>query len=261
MAMRSSGSGGLREWIESLIAGQAGAADTVTPYRAPLVACASADDPRFAELQRHIPGHLHPCDLLPGARSVCAFFLPFASKVVRDNARGREAAESWARAYVETNALLDEVCAALVGALRQVGVRAAWRPPTHDFDPVRLVSAWSHKSVAYIAGLGQFGRHHMLITRAGCAGRLGSIVLDALLVPSPPVEGNYCAYDAGCRTCVRRCPVGALTDQGLDRQRCYAQCQVNDARFPEWTADVCGKCVTGPCALRPARSNSEVERT
>ena len=253
--------------VNELIAGRVARAGTVTQYRAPLLAYARADDPRFAGLPRLIPGHLEPRDLLPTARSVCAFFLPFDPAVVESNARGEPASEGWARAYVGTNALLAEICALLVDELGRRGVRAAWEPPTHHFDPVRLVSAWSHKSVAAIAGLGRFGHHHMLITAAGCAGRLGSVVLD---VEAPggaaaPLGGQApggavaplgeqapespCTYDRGCRTCIRRCPVGALTEEGLDRARCYAQCLANDARYPQWLADVCGKCATGPCAI------------
>ena len=247
--MQPSQSAGVAHLISDCVA----TAPTITQYRAPLVAFARADDPRFDELPRLIPGHLHPRDLLPSARSVCAFFLPFAPQIVRSNRRGDLATEEWVRAYVETNALLAEICALLVDELGRRGVRAAWEPPTHNFDPVRLVSAWSHKSVAAIAGLGQFGHHQMLITEAGCAGRLGSVVLDAeaiALVRAPSHdEEKLCTYDQGCRACIRRCPVEALTEEGFDRTRCYAQCLVNDARWPQWTADVCGKCATGSCAM------------
>jgi epoxyqueuosine reductase QueG len=218
-----------------------------------LVAFAQADDPRFDDLSRLIPGHLHPRDLLPNARTVCAFFLPFDPRIVHSNRQGEEASEEWARAYVETNALLADICALLAVELGRHGIQVAWEPPTHNFDPVRLVSAWSHKSVAAIVGLGQFGHHCMLITKAGCAGRLGSIVLDVTVPPSAqdkvPDERSLCTYDQGCRACIGRCPVGALTEEGLDRARCYAQCLANDARFPRWTAEVCGKCATGPCAV------------
>ena len=230
-------------------------ANARTCYRASLLAFVRADDPRFGDLPRYVPGHLHPRDLLPGARAVCAFFLPFDTELMLANRPGKHgdgwASETWARAYVETNALLAEICAGLAESLAHQDIRAAWEPPTHNFDPVRLVSAWSHKSVAAIAGLGHLGRHQMLITKAGCAGRLCSVVLDAdpPLLPGDILRKNPCQYDRGCRVCVRRCPVGALTEAGLDRQRCYARCLENDARFPQWRADVCGKCATGPCAL------------
>ena len=239
--------------IPHLISAWTANADTVTRYRPPLVGYARADDPRFDELAGLVPGHLYPRDLLPEAQGVCVFFLPFAETVVKANEREEWASETWAQAYVETNALLAEICKKLVVELGARGIRAAWEPPTHKFDPVRLVSAWSHKSIGLIAGLGQIGHHHMLITEVGCAGRLGSIVVGGgtKLPPRRDVAGSFCAFDQGCRTCVRRCPVDALTEAGLDRSRCYARCRENDARFPQWRADVCGKCATGPCALRP----------
>lgn len=230
------------------------ATPTYTRYRDPLLAFARADDPGFDQLPGLVPGHLHPRDLLPEARSVCAFFLPFDLEVMLSNQPDKRgsawASETWARAYVETNALLEQICVRLGERLAEKGVRAAWQPPTHNFDPVRLISAWSHKSVAAVARLGVFGHHRMLITRAGCAGRLCSVVLDAEppLLPGDVVRENLCQYEKGCRVCVRRCPAGALTEAGLDRQACYARCLENDARFPQWLADVCGKCATGPCA-------------
>jgi epoxyqueuosine reductase QueG len=250
----------LTQQIRTLIAETVAAAPTRTRYRAPLLAVARADDPQFDELPQLIPGHLHPRDLLPEARSVWAFFLPFDPEIVlanrppssrRKRAGSEWAAETWARAYVETNALLSEICTRLGEALAGQGIRAAWEPPTHNFDPVALISAWSHKSVAAVARLGVFGHHQMLITRAGCAGRLCSIVLDAAppLLPGDVVRERLCQYEAGCRACVRRCPVGALTEEEFDRQTCYARCRGNDARFPRWLADVCGKCATGPCAV------------
>jgi epoxyqueuosine reductase QueG len=244
----------VRDSIVNLISTCVAHADTVTLYRAPLVAFACADDPRFDELAFLVPGHLHPRDLLPGAQSVCAFFVPFDEAIVEANRQGELASEVWARAYVETNALLTDICRTLAKEMPKQGVRVGWEPPTHNFDPVRLVSAWSHKSVAVIAGLGRFGHHHMLITESGCAGRLGSVVLDVHVpeaLDGVPSRDVLCTYDRGCRACIRRCPVGALTEDGLDYQRCYARCLENDACFSQWDADVCGKCATGLCALQP----------
>jgi len=145
----------LASFIEATIQRLVAQAETRTEYRAPLVGFAAADDPRFARL-RHVaePSHLLPADLLPGARSVVSFFLPFAPSVVEANARQREeVAREWAVAYIETNALIARITAHLIEALAQRGIRAAAEPATHNFDPVSLISRWSHKSVAVIAGL------------------------------------------------------------------------------------------------------------
>jgi len=235
-------------------------AGTETRYRQPLVGFADAADPRFLKLRKVAePTHLLPQDLLPEARSVISFFLPFAEEIVKANQAGSsQVAREWALAYVETNALIDTITSQLVGALAQQGVSAAAEPATHNWDPVTLISRWSHKSVAAIAGLGSFGLHHMLITDAGCAGRFGSLVVDTPLEPTLSADEaimQRCSYfvDGSCLACVHRCPVGALTEAGLDKQLCYQRLLEVAEGFGELgLADVCGKCAVGPCALSPA---------
>lgn len=231
-------------------------AETETPYRPPLIAFASAANPGFARLREvATPQHLLPEDLLPGARSVVAFSLPFAEEVVEANRRASDVAREWAMAYIETNQLIARICQRLTDILAGRGVRAASEPATHNFDPVSLVSRWSHKSVAAIAGVGSFGLHHMLITDAGCAGRFGSLVTDAELEPTPVMGKQRCLYyhDGSCRQCVELCPVGALTEEGLDKGLCYRRCLEVDAYFADLgLTDVCGKCALGLCALGSA---------
>jgi epoxyqueuosine reductase len=233
-------------------------AEATTGYRQPLVGFVAADDPRFAELQ-HVaePSHMLPGDLLPGARSVVSFFLPLAPEVVEANARERErVAQGWAVAYVETNHLIGQITAHLIAALAQQGVRAAAEPATRNFDPVSLVSRWSHKSVAIIAGLGSFGLHQMVITDAGCAGRFGSLVLDAPLPATQAETRERCLYyhDGSCLECVMRCPVEALDPAvSLDKQRCYERLLDVARQYEDLgMADVCGKCAIGPCSLTSA---------
>ena len=233
-------------------------ASTVTAYRAPLVGFADAHDPRFRELRRVADlNHLMPQDLLPGAQSVISFFVPFGPGVVKANAGDREeVAREWALAYVETNELITRTAGHLVKLLSQHSVRAASEPPTDSFDPVKLVSQWSHKSVAVIAGLGSFGLHHMVITDAGCAGRFGSVVTDAPLPSTSSGHKERCLYfyDGSCRSCITRCPVGALNElKGIDKQRCWSRClEVAEFFSHLGSCEVCGKCAIGPCAFQSA---------
>ncbi len=214
-----------------------------TRYRKPLVGFAAADDPAFRRLQEAVPGHLMPEELLPGARTVVVYFLPFDAAVVEANAAAHPYAEEWAVAYQETNRLLEEIARQLCAVLEQRGYRAVWQPPTHRFDPQTLTARWSHKSAGYIAGLGVFGRHRMLITPAGCAGRLGSIITDACISPTPRARVS-CAED-DCNACVQICPVGAIGADRFDRHACRRWLLANAAAG----AQVCGKCATGPCGV------------
>lgn len=230
--------------------------DTLTRYREALVAFVPANDVRFGQLVNLADArHLMPHDLLPGARSVVSFFLPFERSVVEANARHPEqVAREWVVAYNETNALIGRIVACLKEQLGDLGIGAAAEPATGNFDPVTLSSHWSHKSVAVVAGLGSFGLHHMVITDAGCAGRFGSLVVDADLPTTATATKQRCLhfYDNSCQTCVSQCPAGALSPKGdLDRQRCWAHIgQVcTELGVP---ASVCGKCAVGPCSFASA---------
>jgi epoxyqueuosine reductase len=282
----------LAAFITATIQREVAGAGTITRYREPLVGFAAADDPHFPDLRRVAePTHLMPEDLLPGARSVVSFFLPFDYQVVEANTRHKEkVAREWAEAYVETNALIGHITAYLTQSLAEQGVQAAAEPPTHNFDPVSLVSRWSHKSIAVIAGLGSFGLHHMVITDSGCAGRFGSLVIDADLPITPTEPKERCLYfhDGSCLECILRCPVDALDEAGshhpsatpqkdgvhpsdgahphtctdrrgtgrngrINKQRCYRRLLSVAKEYQHLAlADVCGKCAIGPCSFESA---------
>jgi epoxyqueuosine reductase len=256
----------LDEFIVASIERLVAEAGVVTQYREPLVGFFAADDQRFLELRRVAePSHMLPHELQPGARSVVSFFLPFAHWVVEANALHQEqVAEEWATAYVETNALIGRITAHLIEELGARGIGAAAEPATHNFDRTSLVSRWSHKSVAVLAGLGSFGLHQMVITDAGCAGRLGSLVVDADLpvVTSEPRERCLYFYDGSCLECVLSCPIGALDETvPLDKQRCWQRLQSTAPAFEQTgVADACGKCANGPCALESAVAHTTDRR-
>lgn len=247
--------------VRMLIEGMVEAAPTVTRYRMPLVGFAAADDPLFQGMKQIIGEQaLLPTDLLPEARSVVSWFVPFSHSLVAANRQSRSVAREWAVAYIETNRLIDGISQSLARRLMEMGVQAATVPATHNFDVDTLTSRWSHKSVAYIAGLGTFGVHQMLITEQGTAGRFGSLVMSAVVPPTSRPTEEYCIHrqNGGCLVCASSCPVGALSRERFDRQRCYQHVLAVDAHFSDLDlCDVCGKCALGPCALGNRREAKE----
>lgn len=226
---------------------------TRSAWEAPLAGFAAADDPLFPRLKQAVrPSHALPGDLLSGARTVIVYFLPFAASIPRSNRKSRHASREWASAYVETNRLIRDLNLHLAAVLEKAGFRSAGPPATHNFDTETLMSDWSHKHIAYIAGLGKFGTHHLLITAKGCAGRFGSLITGAEIAPTTRPHDEYCLarHDGTCQACIERCPSGALSAEALDRHRCYALCLENAELYrDEGLADVCGKCSVGvPCA-------------
>ncbi len=225
----------------------------------PLVGYARADDPLFARLKEIVrPTHELPQDFLAGAKMVISYFLPFQDDVAESNREGRYSSRLWGIAYIETNRLINEMNKYLKEELTGMGYRAAYVPATHNFDTETLMSDWSHRSAAYIAGLGTFGLNHMLITESGCCGRVGSLVTGLEVEPTRRYSRELCLYRAAgsCGRCVERCVNEALYFEGLDRHRCYEMLLENGERLSdlESLADVCGKCLVDvPCSRRIPR--------
>jgi len=233
-------------------------APNASDFREPLIGFIAANNPQFLELRRvAVPGHFLPGDLLPDARLVVSFFLPFKEWIVEVNSKDHgEVAYEWARSYVETNELIRKITSRLVRILDEYGIKAAFEPPTDNFDRTTLISRWSHKSVAVIAGLGSFGLNRMVITDSGCAGRFGSLIIDENLqiVTQEPKERCLFFYNGGCMECVSRCPVNAFSkDNTFNRQRCWQRC-LEVASYYEYLGgpEVCGKCAIGPCSFESA---------
>ena len=246
----------IRETITHQVSNQ----NLITAYREPIIGFLSADDPGFEDLNSLIGfDHYLPGDLLPGARSIVCFYLPFSPNIVYANQAHQElVAREWAVAYQETNRLIGQITSQLIEELGALGIRAAAEPATGNFDQNALKSRWSHKSMAVMAGIGSFGLHQLVITDAGCTGRIGSFVVDIDLPFENPPGKERCEYFAtgACLDCVLACPVDALgEDIQFDRRACWAQCLENGDDFRDLGDEVhmCGKCaVQGPCALESA---------
>jgi len=219
-------------------------------FREPLINYANPGDPLFLELKELHPYHLMPRDLLKSVKTIVVFYLPFNIEVSRSNKGGTNVSEKWASAYIHTNSLINEICELLSERLSEQGVEAAYQKATHNFDEKTLTAAWSHRSMAYIAGMGTFGVNKMLITPVGCAGRFGSIAISHFIEPSAKLDKEYCLFfeGKGCLKCVRDCPVGALTENGINKSICYERLlKIADKHSAIGFADVCGKCI-GVCA-------------
>jgi epoxyqueuosine reductase QueG len=256
----------LRTLIENHVAAYSEMTGERHVWRRPLLVTAHADH-RFDTLPRIAArGHSLPRDVLPSARSVVVFFVPFVKELAVENNKGEIPCRNWGLAYESTNRLINSLCGHISNHLKDLGYQAALTPATHNFDPVNLVSSWSHKHLAYLSGLGRFGVNAQLITPSGCAGRLGSLVTDAELRDSPLIEEKeLCLHKNGhqCLACVKRCPVGAVSESGIMRKPCWERLQNNRDQAEalaglEKRTHVCGKCqVLVPCSLKaPQKSNS-----
>ena len=252
----------LRDFLEERVTKYPTDKNTIKWWRKPLLVTAKIDN-RFQALPEiAAEGHMLPRELMPTAKSLVVFFLPFIKELVDENTPGKFPCRNWGLAYESTNTLIGFLSDGIKNYLAAQGYMSELTPATHNFDEVRLVSRWSHKHLAHLAGLGRFGVNAQMITPMGCAGRLGSLVTDAELGDNPLVgPEELCLYKRGeeCLQCVKQCPVSAVIEKGtgIDRKRCWDRLKFNLKNTEalaglQENTHVCAKCAVGlPCSFNP----------
>jgi len=233
-------------------------ADSGEPYfDGPLVGYAAADDPLFTDYQRIIgPFHQTPQEILSGARTVIVWVLP-VTRATRESNRRQEQwpSRQWAltRHHGETcNTALRRHLVAWLEARGQQAVAPQLAPGWRQLDDpaAGIASTWSERHAAYAAGLGTFSLNDGVITARGIAHRLGSVITDLALQPTPRAATDYrhnCLWyrEGSCGVCIGRCPVAAITKAGHDKAKCRAYVY---GTVPETVGERYGVAQTG-CGL------------
>ncbi len=253
----------------------------------PLVGFASGSDPLFFEYKTIIGSfHFTPREIILSALkekdrglllsemeqvSVISWILP-ASEDTRKSNRKEEKFPSKLWAYtrdfgeVFNNALRRHVSGFLED-LGHVAVAPVLLPTFQHLrdEKVGWASPWSERHIAYACGLGTFSLNDGLITSKGMAVRIGTVVTLLKLAPS---EKKYRHYKENClqfRTekcgkCIPRCPAGAITEKGHDKDKCreYINSEPLKAKRLEYGLQnpppSCGLCQTGvPCEFEIPR--------
>ena len=216
-------------------------------WDAPLVGFADGDDPLFTEYKKIIGDfHVTPREALemnlkrktlgfynPEKISVISYFLP-STNIIRESMRKESEICSlrWNRARwfgQECNFRLQRHLVVLLEDLGYYAIAPEQEPwfEIKREGPWAPASRWSQRHIAYAAGLGTFSINDSFITAQGSAGRVGSIVCNLSIPPSPRIARDYrenCLFirEGTCGACIKRCPVGAISDKGHDKAKCFA---------------------------------------
>jgi len=245
-------------------------------FQEPLVGFVAGDDPIFSRLKQVIGEfHMSPVEVMGAiARErglpipatteigVISYVLPISRETRKENSRmkGRPS-ERWAHTRLFGEQFNRKVQGHIVSVLEKEG-HVAVAPEMEESlfrmlldEKVGWASTWSQRHVAFAANLGTFGLSDGLITAAGKGHRLGSVVVDRALESPQRTEEVYrdCLshQGLGCRTCIKRCPVEAISEAGHDKARCmeFVMKQMSVIK-DEYGIDIygCGLCQTGvPC--------------
>ncbi|MBN1829789.1 MAG: epoxyqueuosine reductase, partial [Deltaproteobacteria bacterium] len=197
---------------------------------------------------------------------VISWILPQTEKTKLDNRKeDLFPAERWIRSRIAGEQLNEKLRDYLVSQLRDSAIEAVapMRSPLwsrKESQRFGLASTWSERHAAYAAGLGTFGLSDGLITASGKAHRAGSVVarINVAHTPRPYNDHNaYCLFfnEGSCGACISRCPAGAISEQGHDKEICSNYVHVRCAEYASATFGMkgygCGLCQTDvPCESR-----------
>jgi epoxyqueuosine reductase QueG len=245
------------ETIKSTIAGYDLSNQEGGMWKDPIIEIIPAEADKIKMLKEIVsPEHFMPHDILPDAKSIIVFFLPFKENIIDSNNNGTTASKEWVNAYIKTNNLIKKINDDIEFLMMQNGYKAGKIPATHNFDVNKLISNWSHRHIAYLAGMGTFGINNMLITKNGCCGRFGSIIINYKFNEykeiNIPKEKCLNKKNGSCGICQKKCVTNAYENGKFNRFNCHKQCMENGEHYKYLGhADVCGKCVVGlPCSTR-----------
>jgi epoxyqueuosine reductase len=261
--------------------------DLGTYWEEPLVGFASGMDPLFFEYKTIIGSfHLTPREVISATLrekgkglllsqieqiSVISWILPISEDTRKSNRKEVQfPSKLWActRDFGEAcnNALRRHV----TGFLEDLGHLAVAPILLPSFQQFRdenggWTSLWSERHIAYACGLGTFSLNDGLITPKGMAIRIGSVVTLLKLMPSEKRYRHHrenCLQfrNEKCGKCISRCPAGAITEKGHDKDKCYDYINSEPLKAKRLEYGLqnpppsCGLCQTGvPCEFEIPR--------
>jgi epoxyqueuosine reductase QueG len=200
------------------------------------------NDPLYDAYKDHVgPFYLTPWEIFavtfrdlsvkPEELAVISWILPQTEATKADNRRENfYPSERWARARIFGEEVNKKLREHVVASMESEGYQVVAPSLTPQFS-VRispkygLASTWSERHAAYASGLGTFGLCDGLITPVGKAMRTASVVARIQVPPTPrPYRDHqeYCLFFTKgiCGICIKRCPVGAITEAGKDKSTC-----------------------------------------
>ncbi len=177
------------------------------------------------KLNNLAPEGFRPKDMMPNAKAVLLIARPLPLSIFQtpiNNGNYSFYTSSFHTYYQVTNDIVNRVCL----MIEEKGFDALPIPSYsplkfHNGEPRGLVSL---KHFAVQAGLGKMGKNSLLIhPKAGNVLRLGGLITTMDWPADGERDFPRLCPDT-CDKCRKACPVGALTDDGVNKMKCLANC-------------------------------------
>lgn len=241
-------------------------------FREPIIGFASVKDPMFYSFKEIIKeSHLTPTEayelFFDGKTidngTVISIVLPLSYEIIESNKEIKMPSKKWILMGCFAKDFISDLSNYIAHILKEKGYNVV-DPSSQEFFKIVIddnaYSNWSQKHIAYTCGLGTFCLNGGFITEKGRAVLLLSFVTNLVVEPDIIPYENRTAnclhfHDEKCEDCIKRCPVNALSEDGIDKLKCFdmsygkkAKKHVKSLGIETEKAYGCGLCLVGvPC--------------
>ena len=241
-------------------------------FKEPLIGFASAKDPMFDDFKKIIKeSHLTPSEAYElffdekslEEGSVISIALPFSDEIIESNKQRDVPSKKWTLMGYSGKTFLSEFSDFITNILKEKGYDGV-DPSSQEFFKITIdknaSSNWSQKHIAYVCGMGTFCLNGGFITEKGRAVLFLSFVTNLVIEPDDRNYENHtanCLYyqEENCKECIERCPVNALSENGIDKLKCFDMAYGMKAKKRAKSLGIdskhgygCGLCLVGvPC--------------
>lgn len=266
----------IEAWMDELENNALEPGSEVKAFAKPLVGFASGDDELFDFLKDDIGPDFYwtPMDaftnaypdekVVPNELSVIAWVLPQTKQTRLAHRKAIDTPSiEWSKARHYGEQVNEKLRRYLVDLFKRAGYQACapvllpqWA--RNESKRYGFASSWSERHAAHVCGLGTFGLSDGLITPAGKAHRVGSVIVRKHYTPTSRAysqHNEWCLFHTTgkCLVCARRCPAGAISEAGHDKVKCKNYIRNVTAVYVEqqqlgFRVNSCGLCQTKtPC--------------
>lgn len=197
--------------------------------------CGIAPIERFT----NVPDGFHPCDVLPGCKSVIVIAKKFLNSTLFASST-----IPYTTVRNELSTKLNQMAISMAEIIEDSGFFAV---PTNTIGPIeydasadRLRGIISLKHAAVYAGLGKIGKNSLLINdKFGNMLWLNAILVSKELQPDDIADYEPCLPE--CSLCIDSCPVNALNENPMNQKICYNHAYKNSGEEMRITCFKCRK--------------------